>query len=182
MPGHIYDILAPQGIKSMLQCAIRENGAFRGYIGFDECVTLRLWTKEQINMLTYFSEMLSVFLLKKQAQDRTAQRLADMSSLMDNQTAWVYIIDPDTCQLKYVNAKTREMVPAAQNGMCCYATFFGRNSRCENCPAKDIRSRRNAQCKLTMEKFDTAFWSEVTLVNWEGREAAMIVNREIVKE
>lgn len=182
LPGHIYDILAPQGIKSMLQCAIRENGTFRGYIGFDECVTLRLWTKEQINMLTYFSEMLSVFLLKKQAQDRTAQRLADMSSLMDNQTAWVYIIDPDTCQLKYVNAKTREMVPAAQNGMCCYATFFGRNSRCENCPAKDIRSRRNAQCKLTMEKFDTVFWSEVTLVNWEGREAAMIVNREIVKE
>ena len=28
-------ILEPQGIKSMLQCSIRDNGVFRGYVGFD---------------------------------------------------------------------------------------------------------------------------------------------------
>jgi diguanylate cyclase (GGDEF)-like protein len=35
LPKRTYDIVAPQGIKSMLHCAIRENGVFRGYIGFD---------------------------------------------------------------------------------------------------------------------------------------------------
>lgn len=31
------DILLPQGIKSMLQCSIIDNGLFSGYIGFDIC-------------------------------------------------------------------------------------------------------------------------------------------------
>lgn len=178
-PKHIYDILAPQGIKSMLHCAIRENGVFRGYIGFDECVTPRMWTKEQINVLVYFSEMLSVFLLKKQAQDRTAQRVADLSSLLDNQNAWIYIIDPDTFELKYVNAKAKENAPDADLGMRCHKVFFDRECRCENCPAKDIRNRKNTQCKIAIPKYDVSFLTEATLVNWEGKEACLIVNRQV---
>ena len=37
LPPEHYAILAPKGVKSMLQCAIRDNGQFRGYVGFDEC-------------------------------------------------------------------------------------------------------------------------------------------------
>ena len=181
-PKHIYDILAPQGIKSMLHCAIRENGVFRGYIGFDECVTLRMWTKEQIRMLTYFSEMLSVFLLKKQAQDRTAQRVADLSSLLDNQNAWIYIIDPDTCELKYVNAKAKEKAPEAEMGMQCHRVFFDRDSCCDNCPARNIRSLKNAQCTIKIPKYDVTFRTEATLVNWQGEEACLIVNRSLDKD
>ena len=70
LPQNLYDILAPQGIKSILHCAIRDNGVFRGYIGFDECIQTRMWTREQIDLLTWFSEMLSVFLMKKRAQER----------------------------------------------------------------------------------------------------------------
>ena len=69
LPQNLYDILSPQGIKSILHCAIRDNGVFRGYIGFDECTQARLWTKEQIDLLTYFSEMLSVFHMKKRLQE-----------------------------------------------------------------------------------------------------------------
>ncbi|MBQ3122633.1 MAG: diguanylate cyclase [Firmicutes bacterium] len=56
-------ILEPQGIKSMLQCAILEKGVFRGYVGFDECRTNRLWTDEQLNQLEFLARILSVFLL-----------------------------------------------------------------------------------------------------------------------
>ena len=69
LPKEQYEILEPQGIKSMLQCAIRDNGVFRGYVGFDENVENRLWTKDQIEMLTLLSEVLSVFLLKYRAQE-----------------------------------------------------------------------------------------------------------------
>ena len=74
LPKNIYDVVAPQGIKSLLHCAIREKGGFRGYIGFDECVEQRMWTKEQIAALTYLSEMLSVFLLKKRQQEKVLQQ------------------------------------------------------------------------------------------------------------
>lgn len=75
-PGTI-EILQPQNIKSMLQCAIKDQGVFKGYIGFDECREKRLWNKDQIQVLTYAAEILSIFLLKKRAQERI-QRLEQL--------------------------------------------------------------------------------------------------------
>lgn len=69
LPKEAFEIVDAQGIKAMLQHAIRDNGVFRGYIGFDDCHTNRYWTKEQISTLMYFAETLSVFLLKKRTED-----------------------------------------------------------------------------------------------------------------
>ena len=55
-------ILEPQGIKSMLHCAIMDRGVFRGYVGFDECFSNRLWTQDQLHQLEFLAEALSVFL------------------------------------------------------------------------------------------------------------------------
>lgn len=60
----LYGILAPQGICSVLQCAIMDDGVFKGYVGFDECRENRTWTKPQIASLTLISNVLSTFLLK----------------------------------------------------------------------------------------------------------------------
>ena len=68
-------ILEPQGIRSMLHCAIREAGVFRGYIGFDDCVSNRLWTQEQISLLQFLSEVMALFLLKKRSQDKAVEAL-----------------------------------------------------------------------------------------------------------
>ena len=57
-------ILEPQGIKSMLHCAIMYNGVFRGYIGFDDCNANHMWTQEQVALLQFFAEILSVFLYR----------------------------------------------------------------------------------------------------------------------
>ena len=70
LPADLYDILAMQNIKSILLCAIRDNGIFRGYMGFDDCEINRYWTKEQVNMLTYLAETIFVFLLKKRLEER----------------------------------------------------------------------------------------------------------------
>jgi len=69
LPEDLQQILEPQKVKSILICAFRDKGVFRGYMGFDECHVNLCWTRDQIDMLTYFAETLSVFLLKKRAQD-----------------------------------------------------------------------------------------------------------------
>ncbi len=74
LPQEAYDIVEVQGIQSMLQCAIMDNGQFKGYVGFDECTNQRYWTQEQIDTLSFLSKVLSVFLLKKRAQDETQQQ------------------------------------------------------------------------------------------------------------
>ena len=177
LPQNIYDIVAPQGIKSLLHCAIRDRGVFRGYIGFDECVENRVWTKEQIDALVYLSEMLSVFLLKKQEQQRALWQAEDLSSILDNQNAFIYIIDPDTCELKYLNAKTRELAPDAKPGMCCYKALMGCDSRCAGCPSKNIRQKKTDSAQLYNAKFDMHILSETTLVQWRGAQSCLVTCR-----
>lgn len=178
LPPAVYDILAPQGIKSLLHCAIQEGGVFRGYIGFDECRAQRMWTKEQIDALTYLSEMLSVFLLKKRAQDKTAQRASDLSSILDNQNAWIYIIDPDTCRLKYLNAKTRALAPQVSEGMLCYKALMGLPERCPGCPSANIRSNKTDSALIQNDQFGLQVLAEATLIQWEGTESCLLTCRE----
>lgn len=59
------DILESQGIKSILHCAIMDQGVFRGVVGFDDCNSNHFWTREQISTLQFLAEVLSVFLLKR---------------------------------------------------------------------------------------------------------------------
>ncbi|MGX9757452.1 GGDEF domain-containing protein [Clostridioides difficile] len=51
----LYKILKVQGIVSMLQCAILDEGDFSGYVGFDECNENRFCTKEEIESLTFIN-------------------------------------------------------------------------------------------------------------------------------
>lgn len=70
LPRDLHGIMSRQNIKSILLCAFRDNGVFRGYMGFDECQITRYWTREQVDALTYLAEMVGVFLIKKQAEER----------------------------------------------------------------------------------------------------------------
>lgn len=182
LPENIYNIVAPQGIKSLLHCAIRDGGVFRGYVGFDECVEYRYWTKEQIQTLTYFSEMLSVFLLKQRKQEKSMRYAAELQSILDNQNAWIYIIDPDTCQLKYINRKTKELVPEAAPGMYCYKTLMGQPQRCAGCPALNIRQCKNDRKRMHNRNFNLEVLADATLIQWGGEEACLLTCREIPRE
>ena len=182
LPQQVYDVVAPQGIKSMLHCAILDNGVFRGYIGFDECRMVRLWTQEQIQVLTYFSEMLSVFLLKKRAQEKIAQRANDLNSILDNQNAWIYIIDPETCRLKYLNAKAQALTPEAKPGMLCHEVFMGNDSRCPGCPSGGICRSKTGCAKFYNEKFGLWVLAEATAIQWEGEASCLMTCREIPEE
>lgn len=133
-------------------------------------------------MLTFFSEMLSVFLLKKQEQAQARRQASEMTSILDNQKAWIYIIDPESCQLKYLNARTKELAPEAKEGMYCYQALMGQKERCSNCPAKDIRAEKNCSCLMHNPVFDLNVLADATLITWEGQESCLLVCREIPKK
>ena len=69
LPKELYNLLSAQGVKSTLQCAIRDGGVLRGYVGFDACTAGQVWPQEKIDLLASFSEILSVFLMKQRAQE-----------------------------------------------------------------------------------------------------------------
>lgn len=65
----LYEVLAVQGIYSMLQCSIMEEGVFWGGIGFDECRKNRSWPKNQVEEFKLTAQVLSVFLVKMRLKE-----------------------------------------------------------------------------------------------------------------
>lgn len=179
LPGPQRRMLQAQGIRSMLQCAIRNDGKFVGYVGFDDCRGKRVWTQAQIDALSFVSELLSTFLLKKRAEDRALQTAEDLRMLLDNQNSWIYVIDPDTFVLNFINEKTYSIAPAARLGMRCFEAFFNREEPCALCPAYRIRQRINQ----TMEVFNPVLnvWSlaDASFVHWGGKEACLLCCHDI---
>lgn len=54
----LYDILAPQDIKSMLHYQLKYNGKEIGFVGFDECLKRHYWTAQQVIVLSRFGQAL----------------------------------------------------------------------------------------------------------------------------
>lgn len=123
-----------QGIRSTLQCAIQENNVFHGFVGFDECTGIRMWTKEEISILSLISQLLTTFLLKKRVTDRDQELVVRLNTILNTQDAYIYAIEKNTHELLYLNHKTRELDPGAKTGMTCYGAFFARENPCDNCP------------------------------------------------
>lgn len=66
----VYAVLEPQGIRSMLQCAMLDEGEFVGYVGFDECRENRAWNERQIAAFKLTADVLSTFLIKLREKQR----------------------------------------------------------------------------------------------------------------
>ena len=178
LPKQQYEILAPQGIKSMLQCAICDNGVFRGFVGFDECHSNRLWTQQQIDALIFFSEIISTFLLKKRVQDETEHRAQNLSSILENQNAWIYVIDPDSFELLFVNAKTKALAPEIREGTHCHRCIMHLDEPCPGCPAMDLKNQSHSAKSVFNAVLDLHVLSEATSIQWNGKPAYLITCRE----
>lgn len=59
-----------------------------------------------------------------------------LQAILDAQNSWIYVIDPDTYELLYINRKTMSLVPNASVGMRCYQAYFELDSPCQVCPAR----------------------------------------------
>lgn len=166
-----------QKIYSMMQCMMRCNGEFSGFVGFDECTGNRLWTEEEVTALTRLSELIGIFLSKKRAQQRANRNLRRMQDLLDRQNASLYAVSQKDFRLLYLNKKMKQQYPFAAAGHCCYGAFFQRNAPCEGCPA------RNEEGYLEIFNPRLGIWSAVSAstIEWDGLDAVLLTCYDITK-
>jgi PAS domain S-box-containing protein len=66
LPQDIYEVLSPQGIKSILIYPLIVEKSFFGFIGFDECVKNKYWAEDEIDLLRTISNLISNAFERKQ--------------------------------------------------------------------------------------------------------------------
>ena len=73
-PKDIYDILAPQEIKSILVFPLKDSEKIFGFIGFDECSDIRNWSKSEIELVHTVANIISNAFLKQKIQNVLTNR------------------------------------------------------------------------------------------------------------
>ena len=179
LKGWERQMLEDQGILSTIQLAIRENGVFKGFVGFDDCKVHRLWSKEQADGLTFLGKLLSVFLLKYRTQEDLAESLTNLHSLLDHQEVWLYVLDPETYTLRYINQRTKQLVPEAELGQACYEAFFHRSQPCEGCVLQKAKESGQSTREIYNPVLDLWTLADAAMVEWSGRRACLVSCRDI---
>lgn len=160
----VQSILEPQGIKSMLQCAIYDNGKFWGYVGFDDCNKNRFWVQEQVNTLSFIAEIISIFLLKDRVKNKLAKTIDMMQTILDHQGLMTYVIDKNY-RLVYMNSQTQTAVPEAQIGNYCYKDFFDNSQICDFCPINQ-KNPKNVTIEIYNPKLKLWVQVEYFPIHW----------------
>lgn len=136
----------------------------------DECLVDRAWIREQVDVLTMVSRLTSVFLMKKRMHDVRDQWEQSLVTVLEEFPFWVYVIDPDTCEIFFCNSKVQSIVDGMESGVFCYQAVMNSDKRCKNCPAMNIQAHGHGNAKTWNEHL-----TEASLIKWDGRDAALIV-------
>lgn len=113
------ELFSSQGIHSTLQCAYKEDRVFSGFVGFDECTGLRLWSQEEISTLSLISQIISMFLQRKK-NNKLNQQIQQYQNILDNIDQCICVINKENNFLLYVNKKFKKTYSKFQIGQPYY--------------------------------------------------------------
>lgn len=181
LPPKLRSRLGEQEVQSILLCAIKDNGVFRGWVGFDDCTSKCLWTINQIEVLSFISELLSLFLLKRRAQNDLMELAGDLRSVLDHQNSWIFVMDLETYELLYVNDKTRRLAPDARMGMRCYEAFYRKDAPCGNCPMDNLRKHGGRTQEVYNSYLKVWCLADASLIRWGRKEAGLMACHDITR-
>lgn len=179
LPPASRKILQAQGIRSMLHVAIFDERRTRGFVGFDECGGLRLWTKDEIETLTLLAKIVGIFVLKRNISARLEDAYNNSRAILDSLSSWAYVIDQTSHELLYLNEATRQFVPQARIGQKCYEAFFsGASSPCPLCPMQAMLDRNAQRATQEIPNVSLGVWTEATAsrIPWAGRGHAILLS------
>ncbi|MGX9758268.1 diguanylate cyclase domain-containing protein [Clostridioides difficile] len=111
-------LFSSQDIHSTLQCAYREDEVFKGFVGFDECTGLRLWTQEEVSTLALISQVLSMFLQRKKKK-KLNQQMQQYQTIIDSIDQCIYVVDKEDNLLLYGNKRFKNTYPNLHIGKYC---------------------------------------------------------------
>ncbi|MFN6037272.1 MAG: PAS domain S-box protein, partial [Bacteroidota bacterium] len=84
LPKEVREILEPQEIKSILVFPLKVKGEFYGFIGFDECVRYKKWSKSEFALIKAFSGIISNTFERKISEDSLIASEKKYRSIIEN--------------------------------------------------------------------------------------------------
>lgn len=176
---HDYDLTAEEmreyfraeGIKSMLYYPLTSQGEFQGAIVFEnhEDVQMELSNSEKEEVRSLF-RLMEAHILQIGLMDRLQNFVAQVA-IFDNMDSFVYVVNPDSFEISFINKKVLVDSPDVKIGDTCYRALQNRDTPCENCILRNL-NKNDPHCRCTEELFN------YSLRSWTRSSASWLECRE----
>ncbi|MCK5836900.1 MAG: GAF domain-containing protein [Desulfobacula sp.] len=128
------EILQAQQIKSLVVVSIwSRQQVLWGFMGFDDTTKARQWDSFEIKPLQIVGEMISGDIKRKTVKDKLDFERRQLRSIVDSIDLMVYVADPKTHKILYVNQVMKDLFQKNLIGKICYREFHGFESPCDFC-------------------------------------------------
>lgn len=135
------DILRPQGILSILVAPLFVSGKYYGFIGFDECRRHRRWPAEDVELLLAMYRIIAGVIEREKAEQALQFEHSQLLSIFDGIDEPIYVSDPKTYEVLFVNRALLAQLNRNPVGGLCYQEFQGLASPCPFCTNKIILNK-----------------------------------------
>ena len=109
LPQNEYEILEPQGIKSILVLPLNANGVNYGFVGFDECSQHREWQQNEIELIISLSQIISAATLRYHAEESVRESEEMYRQLTVASPDAIIVINPDG-KIIYLSPRAKELL------------------------------------------------------------------------
>jgi DNA-binding CsgD family transcriptional regulator/PAS domain-containing protein len=138
-------ILQAQQIKSLIAVPIWSKGqALWGFMGFDDTEKTRELSGTEIEALQIVGEIISGDLERRASEDKLEFERGQLLSIFDSIDEIIYITDPNTYEILYVNQALKDAFQKELIGGICYREFQGIDSPCDFCTNEIIMKQKPA--------------------------------------
>ncbi len=162
------NILRPQGICSILVVPLFVAGRYHGFVGFDECRFPREWPEEDVEILLTISRIIAAAVYKMQSEEEIERERQQLLSIFNSIEESIYISDPETYEILYVNPKLASILQKDCVGGLCYKQFQGFDEPCAFC-TNDIILKQQPQphyWEYYNQKIEKHFFIVDRIIKW----------------
>lgn len=160
-----------EGIKSMLYYPLTSKGEFQGAIVFEnhEDVQMEL-SKSEMDEIRSLFRLMEAHILQIGLMDRL-QNFVVQIAVFDNMDSFIYVVNPDSYEISFINKKVLAESPNVKIGDVCYKALQNRDTPCENCIMRNL-DKKDSHCRCTEELFN------YSLRSWTRSSASWLECRE----
>ncbi len=136
-------LLEEQDIKSLIVLPFKIEGELAGFIGFDNVKESGEWDKKDIDTLKTFTNILGIALQKRAVSEDLCLERKQLLSVFDSIEDSIYVSDPFTHEILYVNKFLNEILDEKPVGKKCYKILQGLEKPCDFCTNPIILENKN---------------------------------------
>jgi signal transduction histidine kinase/ActR/RegA family two-component response regulator len=169
-------MLRPQKVLAILAVPLLVRGRYWGFIGFDDCVEHRIWPKEDVEILRAIARLLGSVRESREASASLSAERAQLLTIFDSIEEPIYVSDPQSYELVFMNRALRELIGENLVGERCHQVLQGLEAPCPFCTNAQLRAapQQTHRWEFFNPKLVRTFALHDRLIRWpDGREVRL---------